>query len=320
MLKTFYISLALYLAPQNTIALENDKCLDIVKKTVVASEFITPGQSFSELKQLVIKQANEIAVGQVSGTEVRKFSKLSLSKINGINSMNFDDQSTDKIKGRSSSYNIVDQKIIDMGAGKVLEMTIDVDVCIQDQSKSKDILLIGDFIHNGKQFPKFNNAIKSVFSQQSNSFELGSGHPSESYYDIIITGKIDNIAREKKVDKKAMEDAQGMAIFQGFLGAMNQGKEQKNNPFANIFNSASNNTAALNRVNVKVIASVSASHVTENRIYSASAISEQEVSEDSVATTVDSLAFDAIKKASKDLYIKLNSNAENFDIMNLLDY
>jgi hypothetical protein len=208
-----------------------------------------------------------------------------------------------------------------MGAGKVLEITVDADVCIQDKSSMKNILLIGDFTYKNQSWPQFKNAIKSVFSQQSSSFELGSGDPKSAYHDIAITGKIDQISQDKKVDRKAMEDAQGAAMFQSILGAMNKGKGN-NNPFGNIFNPVQNNTATLNRVHVKVYVSVSANHKTDNRSYTASSMSEKEVSEDSVRSIVDSLAFEATKKASKDLYIKLNtdSNKNETDIMDLLDF
>ncbi len=62
-------------------------------------------------------------------------------------------------------------------------------------------------------------------------------------------------------------------------------------------------------MHVKVYVSVSANHKTDNRSYTASSMSEKEVSEDSVRSIVDSLAFEATKKASKDLYIKLNTNS-----------
>jgi hypothetical protein len=317
MFKYAFLGLLLTLS-QNILASEDDNCSEIVKKTVTASEFFNPDQSsFSKLKSVVVNQALQDAVQQVTGTEIRNFSSLSVGSINGDETENFGDSKTSKTKGEIQSYDIISQKIINMGDGKVLEVIIDASVCLQDRSTSKDILLIGDFIHNGKQFPKFNNAIKSVFSQQSNSFELGSGHPNSSYHDIVVTGRIDNISKEKKVDRKAMEDAQGMAVFQEFLGAMNQGK---NNRFGNIFDSIPDNTAALNTVIVKVSVSVSANHKTDNRNYTATGVAEKEVPENSVKGITYSLVIMATKIASKDLYIKLNTISEDVDIMDLLDF
>ncbi len=317
MFKYAFLGLLLTLS-QNILASEDDNCSEIVKKTVTASEFFNPDQSsFSKLKSVVVNQALQDAVQQVTGTEIRNFSSLSVGSINGDETENFGDSQTSKTKGKIQSYDIISQKIINMGDGKVLEVIIDASVCLQDRSTSKDILLIGDFIHNGKQFPKFNNAIKSVFSQQSNSFELGSGHPNSSYHDIVVTGRIDNISKEKKVDRKAMEDAQGMAVFQEFLGAMNQGK---NNRFGNIFDSIPDNTAALNTVIVKVSVSVSANHKTDNRNYTATGVAEKEVPENSVKGITYSLVIMATKIASKDLYIKLNTISEDVDIMDLLDF
>ena len=322
MFKFIATGVALLTLSQNSQSLKNNDCSEIIPKRVTASEFIDPTtQSYSKIKSIVINQALADAVRQISGTEVREFSSLNLSSINGDESEKFNDSATTKTKGKIESYKVVSEEIINMGAGKILEVVVDANICIQDKSSMKNILLIGDFTYKNQSWPQFRSAIKSVFSQQSSSFELGYGHPNSAYHDIAITGKIDQISQDKKVDRKAMEDAQGAAMFQSILGAMNKGKGN-NNPFGNIFNSVQNNTATLNRVHVKVYVSVSANHKTDNRNYTASAMSEKEVSEDSVRSIVDSLAFDATKKASKDLYIKLNigSNENEINIMDLLDY
>ena len=317
MFKYAFLGLLLTLS-QNILAAEDDNCSEIVKKTVTASEFFNPDQSsFSKLKSVVVNQALQDAVQQVTGTEIRNFSSLSVGSINGDESENFGDSQTSKTKGKIQSYDIISQKIINMGDGKVLEVIIDASVYLQDKSTSKDILLIGDFTYKNKKLPNLRAAMQSAFSQQSKSFELGSGHPNSSYHDIVVTGRIDNISKEKKVDRKAMEDAQGMAVFQGFLGAMNQGK---NNPFGNIFGSIPDNTAALNTIIIKVNVSVSANHKTDNRNYTATATAEKEVSENSVKGITSSLVIRATKKASKDLYIKLNTSSEDVDIMDLLDF
>jgi hypothetical protein len=259
------------------------------------------------------------AVRQISGTEVREFSSLNLNSINGNENEKFNDSATTKTKGKVDSYEVVSQEVIDMGAGKILEMVIDAKICIQDKSAMRDILLIGDFTYKDKSWPQFRNAIKSVFSQQSNSFELNSGNPNSAYHDISITGRIDQISQDKKVDRQAMEDAQGAAIFNGIFNSMNQDKN-RNNPFSGILNSISDNADTLSRVNVKVYVSVSANHKTDNRSYTASAAAEKEVSKDSVTSIVDALTFEATKKASKDLYIKLNTNSNEVNIMDLLAY
>jgi hypothetical protein len=320
MIKSIYFGLLLILS-QNILALSQDNCSEVIKKTITASEFFIPGQGgFSKLKSLIINQALKDAVQQATGTEIRDFSSLNISSLNGDENENFGNSQVSKTKGIIQSYNIVSEKIINLGGGKVLEVIVDANVCVQDKSTTKDVLLIGDFTYKNKKLSNLRSIMQSAFSQQSKSFELGSGDPASSYYDIIVTGKIDNISKEKKIDRKTMEDQQGMAIFQGFLGAMNKGKDQKNNPLSGIFDSAKNNSAALNRVVVKINVSVSANHKTDNRNYTATASSEKEVSEDSVKGIISSLIIEATKDASKNLYIKLNSNTEEFDITNLLDY
>ena len=316
------LSVALLFLSQNSLALKDSNCSEIITKRVTAGEFFNPAeQSYSKIKSIVINQALADAVRQISGTEIREFSSLNLKSINDNESEKFNDSSTTKTKGKIDSYEVVSQEIVDMGAGKILEVVVDANVCIQDKSSMKSILLIGDFTYKNQSWPQFRNAIKSVFSQESSSFELGSGHPNSAYHDITVTGRIDQISQDKKVDRKAMEDAQGAAMFQSILGAMNKGKGN-NNPFGNIFNSAQNNVATLNRVHVKVYVSVSANHKTDNKNYTASSTAEKEVSEDSVSSIVDALTFEATKRASKDLYIKLNtaSNTNEVDIMDLLDF
>ena len=78
---------------------------------------------------------------------------------------NFGDSQTSKTKGKIQSYDIISQKIINMGDGKVLEVIIDASVCLQDKSTSKDILLIGDFTYKNKKLPNLRAIMQSAFSQ-----------------------------------------------------------------------------------------------------------------------------------------------------------
>ena len=304
-----------------------DSCTEIVKKRVTSEEYISESRSFSELKTYLIKVALQDAVQQVTGTEIRDFSSLGLSSKNGNESETFSEASTSKTKGKVDSYDIVDQKIIDLGAAKVLSIVIDAEVCIKDNALARDILLVGDFTYKNSKFPALRRAAESVFSRESNSFELGSGDPRTSYHDIVITGRVDDITQERRVDRKAIEDArkredkqreeqQAAAIFGSILGGMN-----KNSSAGGIFGNLSKSLQQTSQrqtqrvipqstsIAVKVFVSVTANHKTNNRTYTSTASAEKEVPEGSTGGVANSLAIEAIGKASQDLYIKLNSRS-----------
>ena len=236
------------------------------------------------------------------------------------------------------SYDIVDQEVLDLGSDtKVLSIVIDATVCVKDNNAlAKDVLLIGAFKYKNSPFPALRSAAESVFSRQSKSFELGYGNPSTSYHDILITGRVDNIISEIMVDKKAMEDARKAAQKQmddiagaAFLGSIIGAYANNNNNSSRaVFNSLSNNLQYNNQQQtqiripqitvgfVKVFVTVTANHRTNNRTYTATAVSKEEVAPYILRSTTivydaNSLAIDALTKASKDLYVQLNSRSSN---------
>jgi len=304
--KSIYLIALLAIVPQNTLALEDSNCSEVIDKKITVAEFITSGQSFSKLKTSLVNLALKEAVQQVSGTEIRDFSSLNVASVNGNENEDFGASQTSKTKGKVQSYSITKQEVINMGVRDVLEITINASVCIQDKSLTKDILLVGDFLYKNTKKPALRRVIQSAFSQKSNSFELGSGHPNNNYHDIVITGRIDNISYEKKVDRKTLEEERKAAIFKNFFGAIS--KTGKENPFSKMLGDPQGSVSALNKVVVEVSVSISANHRAENRNYTGTATSKQEVSEDSVESITNALAIEATKKASKSLYIKLNND------------
>ena len=313
-----------------------DNCSETIKKRVRAEEYLSESSSFAALKDHVIDVALRNAFQQVNGTEIRNFLSLDLSSKNGIESETFREAITSKSAGLIDSYDFIDQEVLDLGSNtKVLSIVIDATVCVRDNALIKDVLLVGDFIYKNSIYPALKSAAESVFSRESKSFELGYGIPSTSYHDILITGRVDNITSEIMVDNKAMEearkrvqkqrdDAAGSAAFFSILGAVSN----NNNNSAAIFNDLSNNLQYNNQQQgpirikqitvgvVKVFVTVTANHRTNNRTYTATAVSEEEVSpailrSTTIAYDANSLSIDAIKKASKDLYIQLNSRSSN---------
>jgi len=307
-----------------------DACSEVIKKRVIAEEYVSESKSFSELKKYVVRIALEDAIQQVTGADVRNFSSLSLSSNNGVESEKFSEASTSKTKGTIDSYDIINTEVVDLGGAKVLSVEVEAYVCVKDNTLSKDVLLVGDFTYQNSRYPALRSAAESIFSRQTKSFELGYGNPNTSYYDIIITGRIDNITMEIIVDKKAMDlarqraqkqkdDAASSAAFISILGAVSN-NNGNSSAFINSLNNSQYNNQYQTEIRipqitigiVKVFVTVNANHKTINRTYTATAISQAEVSPALLRSNasnydVNALTIEAIKKASKDLYVQLNN-------------
>jgi len=305
-------------------------CSEVIKKRVIAEEYVSESKSFSELKKYVVRIALEDAIQQVTGADVRNFSSLSLSSNNGVESEKFSEASTSKTKGTIDSYDIINTEVVDLGGAKVLKVEVEAYVCVKDNGLSKDVLLVGDFTYQNSRYPALRSAAESIFSRQTKSFELGYGNPNTSYYDILITGRIDNITSEIIVDKKAMDlarqraqkqkdDAASSAAFISILGAVSN-NNGNSSAFINSLNNSQYNNQYQTEIRipqitigiVKVFVTVNANHKTINRTYTATAISQAEVSPALLRSNasnydVNALTIEAIKKASKDLYVQLNN-------------
>jgi hypothetical protein len=307
-----------------------DSCSEIIKKRVIAEEEFLESKSFSELKKYVVRIALEDAVQQVTGADVRNFSSLSLSSNNGVESEKFSEASTSKTKGTIDSYEIINTEVVDLGGVKLLRVEVQAYVCVKDNILSKDVLLVGDFTYQNSRYPKFRSAAESIFSRQSKSFELGYGNSNDSYHDILITGRIDNMTSEIIVDKKAMDkaiqraqkkldDAANSAAFISILGAVSNNNGNSSAIFNTLNNSQYNNQYQ-NEIRipqikigiVKVFVTVKANFKSINRTYTATAMAQAEVSPSLLRSTtsnydVDAIVIEAIKKASKDLYVQLSN-------------
>ena len=312
---------------KESISLE-DQCSEIVKKRVDGEEEFSEGISFSELKKISTKIALEEAIQQVTGADLRNFTSQSLSLNNGVQSQKLSEATIYKIKGTIDSYDIINTEIVDLGGGKILRVTVDANVCVKDNSLSKDVLLVGDIMYKNKRLPSLTNTVESIFSRQTKSFELGYGDPNESYFDILITGRVDNIISEIILDEKAMDesrqrvqkqrnDAASAAFLFGVLGAASNNSGYSSNIFNSLNNSQYSNQSQIRIPKiytgiVKVFVTVNANHKTINRTYTATAASKAEVSADLLRSTTSNydpypLVIEAVKKASKDLYVQLNN-------------
>tara|TARA_B110000008_G_scaffold273873_1_gene308806 strand:+ start:2214 stop:3344 length:1131 start_codon:yes stop_codon:yes gene_type:complete len=296
-----------------------DNCSNTKNAIVTTREFLSQTKSFIQLKNYVIDVSLQQAFQQVNGSEIRNFDSLSMIDINGDEDVNFNSSSSTKYAGLIDSYEIIDEEITD----QFLILTVDANVCIKDKnSVSKDVLLVGDFTYQNSAFPVLKSTAESIFSKESKSFELGYGSPSNSYHDILITGRIDNVTSERVVneatnqaaEKRTDKQAETAAFF-AIIGALKQSQNEGEDVFENIMETvggikkAEMEGSASAYSIIKIYVSVSANHKTDNRTYTATAETEKKVSSSSY--DLESLAIDAFVKASKDLYLKLNNRSNN---------
>ena len=123
-----------------------------------------------------------------------------MSDSNGEEDINFSSSSSTKYAGLIDSYEIIEEEITE----QFLILTIEANVCVKDKNAvMKDVLLVGDFTYQNSSFPALKSVAEAVFSRGSKSFELGYGKPSSSYHDILITGRIDNLSKNFKIDLKS---------------------------------------------------------------------------------------------------------------------
>lgn len=292
-----------------------DKCSVTQNAIVTSREFLSQANSFVQLKNYVIDISLQQAFQQVNGSEIRNFDSLSMSDSNGEEDINFSSSSYTKYAGLIDSYEIIEEEITE----QFLILTIEANVCVKDKNAvMKDVLLVGDFTYQNSSFPALKSVAEAVFSRGSKSFELGYGKPSSSYHDILITGRIDNVTSEKVVNKAANQEAEKRsdveaetAAFFAIIGALKQSQNDGEDVFDNLMNTVggikkaemegSSSTYSI----VKIYVSVSANHKTDNRTFTATAETKHEVSSSNY--DLESLALDAIEKASKDLFMKLNN-------------
>jgi len=296
-----------------------DNCSDTKNAIVTTREFLSQTNSFIQLKNYVIDVSLQQAFQQINGSEIRNFEILSLSEVNGNEDINYNSTSSSKYAGLIDSYEIIDEEINE----QFLILTIKAAVCVKDKNiVTKDVLLVGDFTYQNSSFTALKSITESIFSKESKSFELGYGSPSSSYHDILITGKIDNVTSESVVDNRE-SDSQSiqrsdqeaeMGAFIALFGAIKNNKDKPDAVFDSFMETVTDlKKAEINGSKspfsiVKIYVSISANHKTDNRTYTSTAETEKEVSSSSY--DLESLAIDAVKQASKDLFLKLNNRSK----------
>lgn len=303
-----------------------DVCSETVKTRITTEEYLSESKSFIELKNYVIDVSLQNAFQQVNGSEIRNFESLNMSDDNGNEDINFKSSTFSRYEGLIGSYEVINQEILDLGSGvKVLSVSIDAEVCVKDKNEfTKDLLLVGDFTYNNSPIPALKREVESIFSKQSKAFELTYGIPSQSYHDILITGKIEKITEVQIVDKEATEiarkaaqkkrdEAAGDAAFFSILTAISNSKGGNDsqavfNEMANTMNSLSQQEVIIEmpeitKTAIKIFVSVSAFNRSNNQSFTATAVSEEKIVGSSY--DINSSARGAVKKASKELFAKL---------------
>ena len=300
-------------------------CSETVKTRITTEEYLSESKSFIELKNYVIDVSLQNAFQQVNGSEIRNFESLNMSDDNGNEDINFKSSTFSKYEGLIDSYEVIDQEIIDLGSGvKILSVSIDATVCVKDKNEfTKDLLLVGDFTYNNSSIPALKSEVESIFSKQSKAFELTYGIPTQSYHDILITGKIEKITEVQIVDKEATEiarraaqkkrdEAAGDAAFFSILTAISNsqgnGSQAVFDEMANTMSSLSQQEVIIEipevtKTAIKIFVSVSAFNRTNNQSFTATAVSEEKIIGSKYDITASSR--DAVKKAAKELFSKL---------------
>ena len=302
-----------------------DICSETVVTRITTEEYLSESKSFIELKKSVIDVALQNAFQQVNGSEIRNFESLNMSDDNGNQDVNFNSSTYSKYEGLIDSYDVLDQEILDLGSGiKVLSIVIDATVCVKDKNElSKDLLLVGDFTYNNSSIPALKSEIESIFSKQSEAFELTYGATSASYHDILITGKIEEITEVQVVDEKATEIARkaaqkkrdesaGDAAFFSVLTAISnsEGSDSKA-VFQNMADTLSSlsqqdiviEMPEITNTAIKIFVSVSALNRSSNQSYTATAVSQEKLTGSNY--DIASSARSAVIKAAKELFAKL---------------
>ena len=135
--------------------------------------------------------------------------------------------------------------------------------------------------------------------------------------EIIVDKKAMDEARRRA--QKQRDDAASTAAFIGILGAVSNNNGNSSNIFNSLNNSQYNNQYQTEiRIPkiyigiVKVFVTLNANHESINRTYTATAVSQAEVSPALLRSKTSNydanpLAIEAFKKASKDLYVQLNN-------------
>ena len=302
-----------------------DICSETVVKRITTEEYLSESKSFIELKNFVIDVSLQNAFQQVNGSEIRNFESLNMSDDNGNEDINFNSSTYSKYEGLIDSYDVIDQEIFDLGSDiKVLSVVIDAKVCVKDKNELlKDLLLVGDFTYKNSSIPALKSEIESIFSKQSEAFELTYGTPRDSFHDILISGKIEKITEIQIVDEKATEIARkaaqkkrdesaGDAAFFSVLTAISNSDGNDSQAvfqdMANTLNSLSQQEIVIEMPEItttaiKVFVSVTALNRSTNQSFTATAVSQEKITGSNYDITTS--ARGAVKKAAKELFTKL---------------
>jgi len=297
-----------------------DICSETKTTTVTNYENLSESKSLLKLKNYVVDVSLQQAFQKVNGSELRNFESLTAGEVNGDEDVNYNSATFSRYEGLIDSYEIIKEEIRD----DLLFIVVDVNVCIKDKNELvKDLLLVGDFTYNNSSIPALKSEIESIFSKQSEAFELTYGTQSASYHDILITGKIEKITKVQVVDEKATEIARraaqkkrdesaGDAAFFSVLTAISnsEGSDSKA-VFQNMADTLSSlsqqdiviEMPEITNTAIKIFVSVSALNRSSNQSYTATAVSQEKITGSNY--DIASSARSAVIKAAKELFTKL---------------
>ena len=165
-------------------------CKEIKTIVVEGKEFVEKGSKYQDIKQDVTNQCLIDAVKQALGANIRSNIDMSSTVIDDTYSDKLKELTTEKVQGYVDSYKIIKEDIESKETINLLYLQIEAKVCVPDKEQLQEIVLIGDILFpDGKKSEPGKQYMHGAFPK-NDKYILISGDPENTYYDILITGKL----------------------------------------------------------------------------------------------------------------------------------
>ena len=205
----------LFLVIPNPASASQENCKEIRQAQVQGKEFIQKGDKYKILRESIIQQCLLDAVKQTLGTEVRRNVGQSEKVVNDQITDKFDELTIEKVRGYISSYKIIREDITEKGAITLLEIDLEANVCVPNESQLQQVVVGGDFYDlRGSRSDKLRMVFLSFFPDSNKKLQLASYADGGGYRDIIVSGRVVDLS----VTKGPKGGATGAAVIGTLLG------------------------------------------------------------------------------------------------------
>lgn len=204
-----------FIVTTNNAAADQPNCKELRRARVSGKEFVQKDSKYQKIKDSIIQQCLLDAVKQTLGTEVRRNTGQSERVVNDKFSDKFDELTIEKVRGYINSYNIVREELTQKGSITLLEVDLEADVCVPDESQLQQIVVGGDFYDlRGSPSGKLRTIFLSFFPGNNQKLQLASYAEGQGYRDIIVSGRVVDLS----VTKGPKGGAGEAAVIGAFLG------------------------------------------------------------------------------------------------------